>query len=414
MNNPENTRGADREDPDSLENLREEVEVAGTFLRDIAVFQQFSQFSASRLRLSELGDKVLEKLHELFDYAAAGVLLYNHDSDTFRAISSHGEAEDWLGVCDWMNEQRLAEEWLHPEREASVIQPTADLQCQLSNRRESGSLVVAPLLVEDRLIGALAFWFSPGASLSQRQQILLVSLAGQVALVLRNAELYRYSQELAVTEERRRIAREIHDGVAQNMAHLMLKADLVQKLMTRDLQRAKEEARLLRAGIEASVQELRRCIYSLRPVHLAELGLSLALRRVAEDIAEQGDLELDLQIPPEVRLGSGTEAAVFRIVQEALNNVRKHAHAERVQIALREEGDLLLVSVTDDGVGFDGQLVEGERTGHYGLAQMRERAREVGGDLRVNSTPGRGTVVEVLIPRSRNAARRLAAGRSHT
>jgi len=339
--------------------------------------------------------------------------MYDHEPAAFRPLCAHGQPKDWLEFLGWLEEEGLVDQWLGPGQGLHVL--SRDERRGLSGWEEDelGPLALIPMVVEDRLVGALAFEFSEEASLSPERRALLVSLAGQVALILRNAELYRGSQELAVIEERRRIAREIHDGVAQNMAHLMLKAELIQKLVHRDPERAVEESRVLRVGIEESVQELRRCIHSLRPVHLAEFGLVTALRRVAEDLAEHDELELDLKLPAEMRFGSGTEAAVFRIVQEALNNVRKHAKATRVDIELREEGGLLLASVRDDGLGFDSRLIQGEGTGHFGLAQMKERAREVGGELTVRSSPGQGTLVEVAIPCGRRLARQLAARGDH-
>lgn len=203
----------------------------------------------------------------------------------------------------------------------------------------------------------------------------------------------------AQEEERRRLAREIHDGPAQVLANATFQLEYCQRLLERDPARLKEEMARLGTDLREGLAEVRYFIFDLRPGSLAELGLSATLQRYAENFQSRSgiEIELDLDFEPG-RLSPTKEVAVFRIVQEALQNVRKHSGATRARVSLRVRPDGLVVSVEDDGVGFDtGQQAEsGGR--HFGLSSMEERARLIRAELRVASKPGQGTSVVLRVP----------------
>ena len=215
------------------------------------------------------------------------------------------------------------------------------------------------------------------------------------------AEKNRRSEEKAIAEERRRIAREIHDGLAQNLAALRFRDRLWHKLVDTDPAQMHAELDELREILSASIREVRRSIFALRPIALDELGFFPALHRFTAEFGEQYQLYVNLRIfGPEVRLPSSLELTLFRVVQEALNNVGKHAQASTVWIRLDVKAtDAVALTIRDDGQGFDpASLSQAVRYGHLGLKQMRERVESASGTLSIQSQPGSGTKVRAVLP----------------
>lgn len=205
--------------------------------------------------------------------------------------------------------------------------------------------------------------------------------------------------EEAITQERRRIAREIHDGVAQSLAYLLLKTELLDRLVERDPTGAREQAGTLRQMLQQAVGDLRRCIGDLRrPTSGQGAAMTAQLRSLASSLGEMPNLELALQQVSGTRLAPEVERTVIGIVREALHNIRKHADANSVHVEVQREEEHLRVQVIDDGKGFQPGEPLSEPDQHFGMEQMRELAQELGGNLTIDSQPGAGTRVEALIP----------------
>jgi PAS domain S-box-containing protein len=227
------------------------------------------------------------------------------------------------------------------------------------------------------------------------------SRRGQTAIVIVEditAERAWRSEEEAIAEERRRIAHEIHDGLAQDLVALRMRTRLWHRLVDESPQQMHAEIDALRDLLRDDIREVRRAIFALRPVALDEKGFYPALRQFAAEFAEQNQIHVDLQVKgEEVYLPPFLEAVLFRIVQEALNNVARHAQASTVWIELNlEEAGVVQLTVRDDGVGFDpAQLPEMFRRGHLGLQQMRERVTGLKGTFALHSEPGHGTEIRV-------------------
>ena len=262
--------------------------------------------------------------------------------------------------------------------------------------------VVLPLQYEGELEGLMLIAQDRPGVLKRSQLSLLSLLASQVAVALRNAHAYLQSEELAIGEERSRIAREIHDGVAQSLAFASLKLDLAERLRTQDAERSDGELQEARAAIRESIREIRRSIFALRPVDLEQHGYLETVRRYSVDFAQQNNLYVDVHAPQAMPpFDVRSEAVLFRIFQEALHNVAKHARAKRliVHTGINDAG-AAFVTVEDDGDGFDVSLV-GERVttaGGLGLKQMRERVEQRNGRFEITSKPGAGTRVTASIP----------------
>lgn len=267
--------------------------------------------------------------------------------------------------------------------------------------QDAGSALAAPLLAGEELLGVLVLAHPDEEHFEARMLPFVGLVAGQVSLAIRNASAYMQSEELAISEERARIAREIHDGVAQMLAFAALKLDLVERLMSKDPDKAASELTQATETVRESIREVRRSIFALRPVDLERFGFAETVRRYALDFGQQNDVKVEVAFEALPPLSLKSEAVLFRIFQESMHNVAKHARAQNVEVKLgTEPGGMAYVSVGDDGLGFDLGDV-GDRVtsaGGLGLRQMRERVEARGGRFRVESSPGGGTLIYAAVP----------------
>ncbi|MDA5108085.1 histidine kinase [Brevibacillus thermoruber] len=203
----------------------------------------------------------------------------------------------------------------------------------------------------------------------------------------------------AQEEERKRVAREIHDGPAQSMANVVLRSEIVEKMLKNDrILEAQMELHELKEMVRMSLADVRRIIFDLRPMALDDLGLVPTLQKYIQTYEERTHVSVDLVVfGVEQPLKSSVKAAIFRLVQECLNNVEKHAGASTVQVKLEFLEDSLVLVVKDDGVGFDVDK-RTAKGGSFGLLGMKERAQLLEGTMELQSSPGEGTKVMFQIP----------------
>jgi two-component system sensor histidine kinase DegS len=199
--------------------------------------------------------------------------------------------------------------------------------------------------------------------------------------------------------ERARLAREIHDGPAQALANTVLRLQFVEQMVKQRPDEVQVELAKLRAAIQESLKDVRRFIFNLRPASLSDAGLVSTLKYFAQDYVDQFNIPVEVNISENLLLSANQELVVFRVIQEALQNIQKHAEAEHVVVNVQQRADgPLTVTIADDGKGFDPKLVRQGRTGSSGLVSMRERAATVGGTLKVDSRPGTGTTITLALP----------------
>ena len=227
--------------------------------------------------------------------------------------------------------------------------------------------------------------------------------ASQAAIALQNAQLYAQSEELAISSERNRVAREIHDDLIQRLASLLMRVDLCLELVDEEPEETKRELDKLAVGLQDSIEATRRSIFALRPLALEQLGFRRALCSYVDDFAQRNDISLHVSLPEEKgRLPAKMEYTLFRVVQEALNNVRWHAQADTVWIdlALRSPGGIWL-EIRDNGRGFDPERekfdILGEDSRGLGLLHMRERVEAMRGSFRIEAVPTGGTKIVVTL-----------------
>ena len=265
----------------------------------------------------------------------------------------------------------------------------------------AGSAVALPLGADDRVLGVVVLAHPEPRHFDRATIPFLGLAAGQVSLAVRNASAYMHSEELAIVEERSRIAREIHDGVAQMLAFSALKLDLVARLLEGEQPKARAELDQVRSSVRESIKEVRRSIFALRPVDLERHGFVETVRRYAVDFGQQNDVKVTLVANDLPNLSIKSEAVLFRIFQEAMDNVAKHARARTVDVELgTDPGGMAYVRIVDDGVGFEPASVSDRvsSAGGLGLKQMRERVAARGGTLVIDTAGGVGTTLFAAVP----------------
>jgi signal transduction histidine kinase len=266
------------------------------------------------------------------------------------------------------------------------------------------SLLAVPVVSRGRVFGNLYLAEKEAApSFDAADEETLDRFATQAALAIENARLHRQVRALAVTEERERIAREMHDGLAQVLGYVNTKAQAAQTLLRAgENERAAAQLGQLAEASRASYADVREGILGLRTSLGGERGFVDTLRDYLERWQGQSDVAVRLVTEPAAgfapRLAPNAEVQLLRIVQEALANVRKHAAARQAEVRLTQADGCLEAVVEDDGTGFDPGALGRTALPRFGLATMRERAEAVGGSFSVASTPGYGTRVTVRVP----------------
>jgi PAS domain S-box-containing protein len=260
--------------------------------------------------------------------------------------------------------------------------------------------VSVPLLVKERLVGALVLAARDMRTFVPEELSLLAAIGQQIGIAVENARLYEQAEQAAVITERNRLARELHDSVTQALYSVTLYAEAAAILLAdgKNLEAA-DHLRELRDTAQEALREMRLLIFELRPLALEKTGLVAALQTRLEAVEGRGGMQTELQVegaPNAERLPFAVQEELYHIAQEALNNVLKHARAQRVRVHLQFFDTVTCLEVWDDGVGFESERAR-ERGG-LGLRGMEERAQRIGGKLHIESAPGKGTRVSIKVP----------------
>ncbi|GAA3412821.1 sensor histidine kinase [Paenibacillus hodogayensis] len=219
----------------------------------------------------------------------------------------------------------------------------------------------------------------------------------------KNRQLIGLKIILAQEEERKRIAREIHDGPAQAMANMVLRSEIAEMMIDRkEYSTLKEELTDLKGAVRFGLEEVRKIIFNLRPMALDDLGLMPTLRKYVQDFEDRTKIHMRFEIiGVEARLPSAMEVAVFRLVQEALSNVLKHSRATHTGVEITYQRQMVKVVVKDNGVGFALDKLEAmiaRGNSHFGIMGMRERVELLGGRMDIESEPNAGAKLTMIIP----------------
>ncbi|MFB5266737.1 sensor histidine kinase [Paenibacillus enshidis] len=245
-------------------------------------------------------------------------------------------------------------------------------------------------------------------TIGSQMGVVLEYLSGELGQVTRIIESAKNRQFiglkiiLAQEEERKRISREIHDGPAQLLAHLVLRAEIVERMLAKqEFKMVQDEIIDLKRQVRSSLEEMRKVIFNLRPMALDDLGLIPTLRKYVQDFEEKTKIRAIFETRgKEHRLSSAMEAAIYRLIQEGLTNAAKHAYPTFVLVEITYQAQLVKIVVQDNGLGFKPELFEqkGKDHNHFGLIGMRERVELLEGRMEIESAENQGTKIVIHIP----------------
>ncbi|KJD43072.1 sensor histidine kinase [Paenibacillus terrae] len=245
-------------------------------------------------------------------------------------------------------------------------------------------------------------------TIGSQMGVVLEYLSGELGQVTRIIESAKNRQFiglkiiLAQEEERKRISREIHDGPAQLLAHLVLRTEIVERMIAKqEFKMVQDEIVDLKKQVRSSLEEMRKVIFNLRPMALDDLGLIPTLRKYVQDFEEKTKIRSLFETRgKEHRLSSAMEAAIYRLIQEALTNTAKHAYPTYVLVEITYQAQLVKIVVQDNGLGFKPELFQQKSKdhGHFGLIGMRERVELLEGRMEIESAENQGTKIVIHIP----------------
>jgi len=365
-----------------------------------AILLEISQILASELDLRP--GLILDQLGVLIKYTHAALFTIEDSDLVVLAVRGSERLENSMPFrirLDGEESLRTLFNGHHPIRIADVWsdEPSAEFLRTLMENGAAATLegvqswMWVPLVVKGRLIGGIGVAHAERAYFTPHLADLAMVIANQAAVALVNAELYEHAQELAALQERQRLARNLHDAVNQSLFSAGLIAEVLPRLWEKDPVQARRSLKDLRRLTRGALAEMRALLAELRPSTLTDTELGDLLRQLSNAFTGRTSIPVEVAVRGECSLPAEVQVAVYRICQEGLSNIAKHARANHVRLDLRLAPERLELQINDDGCGF---VTSGlTPSGHYGLSMMRERAAAVGAMLTVTSKPGRGTQI---------------------
>ncbi len=385
------------------------------------ILLSFSGKISNVLDLNELAQNILEPIIKAMHVKQASLLFPEAESRDFNTRFAQA-AEEELAIRLRLVTDSPIVTWLTSEGRTlrrELIGTIPKLKGLWESERSTLDTLevelLCPIRSKGNLIGILALGKKESeAAYSEEEVDLLMTMANEAAIAVENARMLDSLRNqqlqveqllaqvvLAQEEERKRISVDLHDSVAQWLVAASYNVQTCRHiLLGNNNGRAQEELASMATTINKSLKELRRVVIGLRPPALDELGLTHALRKSVEDLQAEGLEGKFSEVGPPCRLPSSIEIAAYRVIQEALNNIRKHAGASKVNVHLQFLKDKLQINVSDNGKGFDlsRTMDSAVNVGHVGLVGMKQRVEMLGGDIKFKTSEGAGTTIVLTLP----------------
>jgi signal transduction histidine kinase len=403
-----------------VERLREENAAFRVRISELEVMQEVARSLSSELNLEPLLQLILRSAVQVMDASAGSLLLLDRETNELVFEVIEGGSGSALEKTRMPADKGIAG-WVASHGEPLIVDDVnRDNRYYRSISEELGyttrSILCVPMIAKRDVIGVLQLLNKvEGRYFTLADQEMLTAFAAQSAVSIDNARLYEdlrgeRDRILAVEEDvSHGLARDLHDGPAQMLAAIIMSANFAKAAMERGSSPlALSELNEMVPVAEKALHQVRTLLFDLRPVLLETRGLVPALESYARRLRESEGLDVALNVEGDYgRLSHKADLAVYSVVQEAINNARKHAQAGRVDIGVKlAEEDCLVVIVRDDGIGFDVDRVSGayDERESLGMLSMKERAEVVHGKLSISSHPGEGTSVTLRLPLTPNLA----------
>lgn len=386
--------------------------------RDLLVLNAISGLVSQSLDLDTILNNALEKILEIMAVDAGGILLLDEEMQILRYRAHRGLSDEYVNETCLTLEQGIAGKVAETGEAILIEDILTDPRAACLNliiRDDLRAFGSIPIRSKGKVLGVLNIASDKPRKFSSEEIQLLSGIAGQVALAMQNAELYNklqrkdeiHSELLRETlsiqeEERKRIARELHDETSQALATLIVNLESLVGILPVGADKAKDRLRAAQALVVNTLGEIDKLIYRLRPSLLDDLGLVAATRWLVNDILGVAGVAVDFKtVGRKRRLPPGIETTLFRIIQEGVSNIARHADAKKANISLHFRRGSVRVNIRDDGKGFAVAETMSPKSGirRLGLLGMRERIELVQGSLNIRSrSNGGGTEIEVEIP----------------
>jgi len=336
--------------------------------------------------------EILKQIKQLVPYDSAGFFL--QDGDDLRL--SNGVGFDYAVVDARIpldSRNRTVQAFKHKRTEVIPDVRSDPHWHPFSTHEKVHSAVAAPLVIGQEAIGVLTVdRFEPQAFTDEEAQILQV-FANQAAIAFKNAQLHRQAQTAAALDERNRLAQELHDAVNQTLFSAALIAEALPDIWAEDPERGEQVLEELRLLTQGALAEMRTLLLELRPNALTERNFGELLQHLTKAFANRTRIPVNLTIEGDCTLPPEVQIVFYRIAQEALVNITKHAKATQADLNFDCTSERVALSVSDNGRGFDISQIP---LGHFGIVIMRERADEIGAVLEIDSQPGRGADITLV------------------
>ena len=371
--------------------------------RELEILYAISGFLNEPNDVDTLCNGFLQRVQERLGAHASAIRLFDSRSENlcmtyYQGLSgSFVDEEALLGCGECLCGEAVS------QRNAVIVpieQLTARHPLEACRRAGFSVISASPITVGKKPIGMFNLFFSTAQPLDPSDHILLETLGEQLGAAIDNLRLQARERELAVSEERNLLARELHDSIAQGLAFTNLQIQMLEAALKRQDSAVLESSiKLIRQGVQESYDDLRELMVHFR-TRVGQLDLDAAITAALKRLAEQTDITTHLDVRGGgAPLDPETETQLLYIVQEALSNIRKHAQARLVEVQLHRNPDGLTVVIKDDGVGFDHTAEAIDQQAHIGLEIMRERALRIGARVEVRSERGKGTEIKLNLPR---------------
>lgn len=353
--------------------------------------------------LQKILDYLVQQASDLLEATAGVIYHYQSASEQFQIEAQYHLPELFLDArvipplarddapgypLHIITDLNQPETCLTPFLSAAMIQPWLDLL-----RQHFGAYLGVPLFTQATMYGILGLFYIAPRDFTEHELDLAVTFGNQAALAIENARLRTRAAQAAVAAERGRLARDLHDSVTQTLFSASLIAEVVPDLWERNPATAREQLQELRQLTRGAMAEMRTLLMELRPETIRKAPLRESLRHLVDAAAGRAGIPVSLDVSVDIDPPSDVKESLYRVAQEALNNIVKHADASEAQVSFYEDDLHRVLRIGDDGRGFDVGAVS---PNHLGLCIMRERALSIGAALEIDSQPGHGTRIIVI------------------
>jgi PAS domain S-box-containing protein len=371
--------------------------------RELSTLLDISHNLASTLELEPLLDLILDQLGAVVRYDAASIMILDQDILKILAYRGPIRREEALHIKFSIHKARANHEVIQQRAPVIIEDVRSEGVLESAIRETAGNELKTtynylrcwmgvPLIVKDQVVGMMTLDHQQPGYYASTHAELVMAFAGQAAIAIENARLYQQAEQIAIAQERNRLARDLHDAVTQTLFSASLIADVLPKLWERNPEMGIQKLEELKLLTRGALSEMRTLLLELRPDTLGDVELDDLYRHLANAFSGRTRIPVELTRDGQPALPPAVKEVFYRVAQEALNNIAKHAGASQVQIYLTGQEDMVEVTIRDDGCGFDAAKLSPE---NLGLKIMRERADAIHAELGIESVPGAGTRIKL-------------------